>query len=69
MRWAAAEAAAGQARELETLRAEAARAARSREEALESQRRDLTDTFEGLIMFHCIDCLIASALSNNVTFN
>lgn len=49
MRWAQAEETKSKAREVESLREELHRLHNSREECLESQRRDLTHTFEQLL--------------------
>ena len=49
MRWAAAEEAKAKDREISLLKADNRMLAVARDEALESQRRDLTETFEGLL--------------------
>ena len=49
MRWAAVEESKAKQREIDSLKDELARATHSREESLDSQRRDLTRTFEHLI--------------------
>lgn len=49
MRWAAAEEGKTKQREIDNLKEELIRATNSREESLESQRRDLTHTFEQLL--------------------
>jgi len=49
MRWAAQEESKAKQREIDTMREDMARLALSREESLESQRRDLTRTFEALL--------------------
>lgn len=49
MRWAASEESKSKQREVDVLKEEIARLAASRDESLESQRRDLTHTFEQLL--------------------